>query len=27
LSQTYLIHAIQLEYRELGKLSTTGRME
>jgi len=27
LSQSYLIRAIQLEYRELGKLSTTGRME
>ncbi|HSR95920.1 MAG TPA: ATP-binding protein [Kofleriaceae bacterium] len=27
LSQSHLIRAIQLEYRELGKLSTTGRME
>jgi SpoVK/Ycf46/Vps4 family AAA+-type ATPase len=27
LSQSYLIRAIQLEYRELGKLSTSGRME
>ena len=27
LSQSYLVRAIQLEYRELGKLSTTGRME
>jgi hypothetical protein len=27
MSQSYLIRAIQLEYRELGKLSTTGRME
>jgi len=27
LSQSYLIRAIQLEYRELGKLSTTGQME
>ena len=27
LSQDHLLRAIQLEYRELGKLSTTGRME
>jgi hypothetical protein len=27
LNQSYLIRAIQLEYRELGKLSTTGQME
>jgi ATPase family associated with various cellular activities (AAA)/Winged helix domain, variant len=27
LSQDHLVRAIQLEYRELGKLSTTGRME
>ena len=27
LSQSYLIRAIQLEYRELGKLSATGQME
>jgi hypothetical protein len=27
LSQSHLIRAIQLEYRELGKLSTSGRME
>jgi hypothetical protein len=27
LSQSYLVRAIQLEYRELGKLSTTGQME
>jgi len=27
LSQSHLLRAIQLEYRELGKLSTTGRME
>ncbi|HTJ43982.1 MAG TPA: ATP-binding protein [Kofleriaceae bacterium] len=27
LAQEHLIRAIQLEYRELGKLSTTGRME